>query len=110
MKSVVSGPGTVSARAVWVEDRSEVFVLRDRAIQFLSVLRSTLCRKKCQVPQHREGHSQKALDLLELRQLRCIPSAADGLDQENAGIHASPFNVDVIALICQKHGLRSNHL
>jgi hypothetical protein len=47
---------------------------------------------------------------LELRQLRCIPATADGLDQENAGIHSPPFNVDVIALIGQEHRLRGNDL
>ena len=47
---------------------------------------------------------------LQPRQLRRIPSAADGLDQQDAGIHSPPLNIDVIALICQQHRLRSNHL
>jgi hypothetical protein len=38
---------------------------------------------------------------LEPWQLRGIPSTADGFDEEDAGIHASPLNVDVIALLCQ---------
>jgi hypothetical protein len=42
---------------------------------------------------------------LELWQLRGVPSTTDGLDQEDAGIHASPLNVDVIALIRQQYGL-----
>src|SRR5580704_7337641 len=47
---------------------------------------------------------------LQPRQLRRIPSTADGLDQQDAGIHPPPLNIDIIALICQQHRLRSNHL
>ncbi len=37
---------------------------------------------------------------LEPWQLRRIPSTTDGFDKENAGIHTSPLNIDIIALIC----------
>ena len=37
--------------------------------------------------------------------MRNIPSTADDFDEEDAGIHATPLNVDVIALICQQHRL-----
>jgi hypothetical protein len=47
---------------------------------------------------------------LELWQLRRIPSTANGFDEEDAGIYASPLNVDVIALICQQHRLRCDDL
>src|ERR1700678_3296302 len=46
----------------------------------------------------------------ELRQLRRIPSTADGFDEKDAGIHASTLNVDVIALICEQHSLRRDDL
>jgi hypothetical protein len=42
--------------------------------------------------------------------LRNIPPTADGLDEEDAGIHATPPNIDVIALICQQHRLRRDDL
>ena len=48
--------------------------------------------------------------LLEPWQLRRIPSTADGFDEKDAGIHPSPLNVDVIALICQQHRLRRDDL
>lgn len=44
-------------------------------------------------------------ELSELWQLRRIPSTADGFYEEDAGIHATTLNVDVIALICQEHRL-----
>jgi hypothetical protein len=47
---------------------------------------------------------------LELWQLRCIPSTTDGFDEENAGIHTSLHDVDVIALICQQRCLRRDDL
>jgi hypothetical protein len=47
---------------------------------------------------------------LQPRQLRCIPTTTDSLHQQHAGIHPPPLNIDVIALICQQHRLRSNHL
>jgi hypothetical protein len=47
---------------------------------------------------------------LEAWQLRRIPSTADGFDEKDAGIHASPLNVDVITLICQQDGLRRDDL
>ena len=56
-------------------------------------------------PRCRHDHS-----LLEPWQLRRIPSTADGFDEKDAGIHASPLNVDVIALICQQHRLRRDDL
>jgi hypothetical protein len=56
-------------------------------------------------PRCRHDHS-----LLEPWQLRRIPSTADGFDEKDAGVHASPLNVDVIALICQQHGLRRDDL
>src|ERR1700722_4195170 len=43
-------------------------------------------------------------------QLRYIPSTADGFDEEDARIHATPLNVDVIALICQQYRLRRDDL
>jgi len=42
--------------------------------------------------------------------LRNIPSTADGFDEEDAGIYATPPNIDVIALICQQHRLRRDDL
>src|SRR3984957_1373069 len=47
---------------------------------------------------------------LEPWQLRGIPASADGFYQQDAGIHATPLNVDVVALICQEHGLRGDDL
>ena len=48
--------------------------------------------------------------LLEPWQLRHIPSTADGFDEKDAGIHASPLNVDIVALVCQQHRLRRDYL
>jgi hypothetical protein len=47
---------------------------------------------------------------LEPWQLRRIPSTADGFDEKNTGIHSTPLNIDVIALICQQHRLRRDDL
>jgi hypothetical protein len=47
---------------------------------------------------------------LELRQLRRIPSTADGLHEENAGVHPTPLNVDVVALVGQQYRLRGDDL
>jgi hypothetical protein len=43
-------------------------------------------------------------------QLRRIPPPAADFDAQDACIHASPLNVDVIALICQQHRLRRDDL
>jgi hypothetical protein len=56
------------------------------------------------------GPFKLSIPCLELWQLCCIPSAADGLDEENAGIYTSPHNVDVIALVCQQYRLRRDDL
>jgi hypothetical protein len=42
--------------------------------------------------------------------LGAIPSTADRLDKKNAGLHPSPLDVDIIALIGQKYGLCANNL
>jgi hypothetical protein len=47
---------------------------------------------------------------LKLWQLRRIPSTTDRFYQQDAGIHASSLNVDVIALICQQYRLRRDDL
>jgi hypothetical protein len=49
-------------------------------------------------------------ELSKLRQLRRIPSTADGFYEEDAGIHATPLNIDAIALICHQHRLRRDDL
>ena len=65
-------------------------------------------------PRCRHDHSLfrplRAASLLEPWQLRRIPSTADGFDEKDAGVHASPLNVDVISLICQQHRLRRDDL
>ena len=45
-----------------------------------------------------------------MRELRCIPAAAESLNQQYAGLEASLRNFDVVALILQKGGFPGNHL
>ena len=45
-----------------------------------------------------------------LRELRCIPAAAESLDQQYAGFEPSLCDFNVIALILQKGGLPGNDL
>src|SRR5260221_13795545 len=47
---------------------------------------------------------------LNLRQLSGVPSTADGLDEEDARVHAPPLDVDIVALVRQENRLRGDDL
>ena len=47
---------------------------------------------------------------LELRQVGDVPSAAERLDQKNAGIHLAAHDVDIVALVVQRGRLRGHDL
>ena len=46
----------------------------------------------------------------DLGQLGDVPTAAQRLDQENAGIHPPPQDVDFVPLVRQSNCLRRDHL
>ena len=47
---------------------------------------------------------------LELRQIRDVPAAAECLDQEHAGIHTAPQDIDIVAFVGQRSRLCSDDL
>ena len=47
---------------------------------------------------------------LVLRQIGGRPTAAEGLDEQDGGIHPPAFNVDIVSLVCQRGLLRGHDL
>src|SRR4030095_1069467 len=47
---------------------------------------------------------------LELRQIRDVPSAAERFDQQHAGVHTTPLDIDLVAFVGQRSGLSGNDL
>ena len=42
--------------------------------------------------------------------MRAVPASAENLDKEDAGVHATAQDVDVVALICERGGLGGDDL
>jgi hypothetical protein len=47
---------------------------------------------------------------LELRQVSDIPAAAERFHQRHAGAHAPALDIDLVAFVGQRHGLRRDNL
>ena len=56
------------------------------------------------------GVGRKSVEFRYLGQLRCAPSSSQGFDQQNAGVHATPQDVDIVSFILQRDRLRRENL
>ena len=57
-----------------------------------------------------KGFCQSNSFLSELGQIGCVPASAEGFDEQDAGVHLAAHDVDVVALVDERGGLRGDDL